>query len=109
MNNIKDIITKEVFNEIIEDIRIANDYQENLNKFFSKNGADGYIFQPDCTCSVLKLLHLIFGEKDADEWIEHFCLELNFGRKYKEGDVLDKDGKNIPLTTTDDLYRLLTE
>lgn len=103
------IITKENFKKIMEDVKLAHNYQEKLNNFFSKNNVDGYIFQPDCTCAVLQLLHLIFKEKDANEWISYFCFELDFGKKYKEGKVLDKNGKKIPLATIDDLYDLLTE
>lgn len=105
----KDIITKEYFNEIMSDIKNTYKYQEGLNDYFSKNGADGYIYQPDCVDTTMKLLHNIFKEKDADEWISYFCFELDFGRKYKDGLVKDEFGKIIPLATFDDLYTLLAE
>lgn len=105
----KEIVTKEYFNEIMESVKNAYKYQEGLNDYFSKNGADGYIYQPDCVDTTMKLLHKIFEEKDIDEWISYFCFELDFGRKYKEGLVKDKDGKDIPLATFDDLYTILTE
>lgn len=101
-------ITKEVFTQVLEDVKMVSDYQDHLNAFFKKNDVDGYIFQPDCTCSVLQLLHFIFGERDVEEWISYFCFELDFGRKYKDGMVTDKDGKNIPLGTIGDLYNVLT-
>ena len=103
----KEIITKEYFNEILQSVKSTYKYQEGLNDYFSKNGADGYIYQPDCVDTTLKLLHNIFGEKDKDEWISYFCFELDFGRKYKEGSVKDEFGKDIPLATFDDLYALL--
>lgn len=105
----KMIISKEYFNEIMENVKNTYKYQEGLNDYFSKNGADGYIYQPDCIDTTMKLLHNIFGEKDINEWISYFCFELDFGRKYKEGLVKDEFGKNIPLATFDDLYVLLTE
>lgn len=105
----KEIITKEYFFEIMENIKNTYKYQEGLNDYFSKNGVDGYIYQPDCVDTTMKLLHNIFGEKDTDEWISYFCFELDFGRKYKEGLVKDEFGNNIPLATFDDLYILLTE
>lgn len=105
----KDIITRELFKEVVEEIQKSYDYQEGLNRYFEKNNVDGYIYQPDCMCAAIKLLHNIFNEEDKDEWISYFCFELNFGRKYKDGLVSDKDGKNIPLATIDDLYDLLTE
>ena len=103
------IVSREIFTEVIEEVQKSYDYQEGLNNFFEKNSVDGYIYQPDCICAVIKLLHNIFIEKDTNEWISYFCFEINFGRKYKEGLVLDKDGKNINLSTIDDLYNLLTE
>lgn len=106
---IKEVITKEYFSEIMESIKKTYKYQEGLNNYFSKNGVDGYIYQPDCIDTTIKLLHKIFGEKDIDEWISYFCFELDFGRKYKEGMVKDEFGKDIPLSTFDDLYKLLIE
>lgn len=103
----KEFITREFFTEIIEEIQKVYDYQEGLNKYFEKHDVDGYIYQPDCMYATIKLLHYIFEEKDTDEWISYFCFELNFGKKYKEGSVLDENGKSIPLETIDDLYNLL--
>lgn len=105
----KDIITREYFNEIMESIKKTYKYQEGLNNYFSKNGVDGYIYQPDCIDTTMKLLHKLFKEKDINEWISYFCFELDFGKKYKEGLVKDEFGKDIPLATFDDLYTLLTE
>lgn len=102
------VITREVFKKVLEDAQQVNDYQVGLNNFFRKHNADGYIFQPDCMSSLLELLHLFF-EKDSDEWISYFCFELDFGRKYKDGMITDKNGKNIQLKTIDDLYDLLSE
>jgi len=100
-------MTKEDFISIIEDLQISHDYQIGLNRFFKKNNVDGYIFQPDCSCSVIKLLHMIFGEKDADEWIESFCFDFDFGRKYKDS-IKTKAGHVVPFSTADDLYNMLT-
>lgn len=105
----KEVITKEYFNEIMESVKKVFKYQEGLNDYFSKSGVDGCIFQPDCSDTVLKLLHKLFGEKDKNEWISYFCFELNFGKSYKTGLVKDEFGKDIPLATYDDLYKLLTE
>lgn len=102
------IITREIFREIMEEVKQVNDYQTELNGFFKKKDVDGYLIQPDCVSSTLKLLHLFF-DKDADEWISYFCFELDFGRRYKEGMVTDENGKSIQLKTIDDLYDLLIE
>lgn len=101
------MIRKEDFVEVLCEVREVNDYQEGLNKYFNEHGADGYLFQPDCVCSVIKLLHLMFGEKDRGEWISHFCFELDFGRKWKPGGCLDDDGQEITLSTPEELYDYL--
>lgn len=100
-------ISKEDFISAIEDIKSVNDYQEGLNNFFRKNNVDGYIFQPDCATTVLRLLHSICGDSDKYNLIEQFCLELDFGNKWKEGTITEKDGTDIKLQTTEDLYNYL--
>lgn len=101
-------ISKEAFINVIEDLKESNDYQKNLNKFFKNNNVDGYIYQPDCSCSVVKLLHIIFENSDADEWISFFCFDLDFGRKWKPGIVTAKDGSTINIATAEELYDYLT-
>jgi hypothetical protein len=105
----KETITREFFIEIMNDIEKTYRYQEGLNDYFAKNGADGYVYQPDCIDTTIKILHKFFEEKDIDEWISYFCFELDFGRKYKDGAIKDEFGKNITLATSDDLYNILTE
>lgn len=105
----KYLINKEDFVTTIEDIKLVNSYQDGLNNFFRKNNVDGYIFQPDCTATVLRLLHNIFGEADRDNWIEYFCFELDFGKKWKPDSVTKKDGTSIKLQTIEDLYEFLCE
>lgn len=102
-------MNKELFLEIMSEVQKTYEYQEGLNDFLKKQDVDGYIYQPDCVCSTLKLMHYIFGEKDADEWISYFCFELDFGKKYKDGLVKNAYGDDIVLKTLDDLYELLTE
>lgn len=102
-------ISKEDFIKAINDIEKVNKYHDSLNSFFQKNEVDGYIFQPDCVDTVLRLLHIVFGEADRDNWIEYFCYELNFGKKWKSGCITKKDGTDIKLETSEDLYNYLME
>ena len=92
-----------------KDVESVYKYQEGLNNFFRKNNVEGYIFQPDCASTVLRLLHMIFGDKDKNEWIEHFCFELNFGKKWEPGIIRDDNGLDITLQTPEDLYDLLQQ
>ena len=101
------MLSKEQFINAINDVKNVCRYQESLNNYFRKNNVDGYIFQPDCSSTVIGLLHTIFGEKDKDEWIDYFCFELDFGKKWKEGTITEKNGTDIILKTAEDLYNLL--
>lgn len=101
------MITKEEFVTIINEVEQVSKYSDNLNTFLHNNNVQGYLFQPNCTETTLRLLHLIFKQADVDEWISYFCYELNFGKKWKEGTVKDRDGADIKLQTAEDLYTLL--
>lgn len=103
----KIIISKEDFIAAMDDVMAASDYQSGLNQYFKDHDVDGFIFQPDCTCTVIRLLHSIFGESDHEEWISYFCFELDFGRKWKEGCITDNDGKEIRLSNAKELYEHL--
>ncbi|MCD7996390.1 MAG: hypothetical protein LUH21_04065 [Clostridiales bacterium] len=100
-------MNRELFIEIISDIQKTYDYQENLNSFLHEHGVEGYLFQPDCIPSTIKLLHVIFKVEDKDEWISYFCFELNFGRKWKSGMVKDENGKDILMDSPGALYDFL--
>ena len=101
------MISKKDFIKAIGDVENVCRYHEGLNNYFRKNNVDGYIFQPDCTSTVLRLLHSIAGIKDKDEWIDYFCFELDFGKKWCEGMITNDDGTDIVLKTAEDLYNLL--
>lgn len=97
-------LSKDEFIDVINDVKKSITYQNGLNNYFRKNEVDGYILQPDCVATTLRLLHLIFDNADADNIIERFCLELDFGRKWKPGIITTKDGASIELKSPDDLY-----
>lgn len=101
------MISKELFVEIIDDLNRAENYQKDLNSFFKAHDTDGYIFQPDCSVSVLKLLHEMFGKADEADWIEYYCFELDYGKKYKPGCVVDEHNKEIDMSSAENLYDFL--
>ncbi len=101
------MIDKELFIEVMEEAKKSDDYQNWLNQQLRKNGAGGYLFQPNCIDSVLKLLHFSFKESDVNDTIAYFCFELDYGRKWKPGMITEKDGTDIILSTSEDLYNYL--
>jgi hypothetical protein len=107
MQNI--ILSKEDFVSVIHDLQSVEEYQTGLNNFFKKHDVDGFIFQPDCSCAVYKLLHLIFGAADENDTIEYFCFELGFGSKWREGCFKDENGVDIKLSNAEELYDYLVQ
>lgn len=105
MNNV--LIKKDDFIEIIEDVRKVNKYHEDKNNFFSENGVDGYIFEPECCDTVVRLLHLIFGEYDSEDEIAQFCFAGNFGKRKKECVFKDDSGEEHEIKTAGELYDYL--
>lgn len=101
------MIGREEFLHALNDVCRAVDYEDRLNDFIYNNATEGYVIQPNCATTVVKLLHEVFGEADRDEWIDYWCWELNFGRKWKSGMVRDSHGNDVRLQTADDLYDLL--
>lgn len=102
------MLSKEIFKEVIEDMRDKFDFQTKLNDFFRENKVDGCIYYPDCSDSLLMVLEHVFSDEET-QMISYFCWELDFGRNWKPGDVEDTDGKEIKMETIDDLYAFLTE
>lgn len=103
------MISKEEFVKAINDVESVSKYHECLNNFFRKNNVEGYIFQPDCCDTVLRLLHTFFINGDKNEWIDYFCFELNFGKNWEAGLVKDEYGKEIVLNTPEALYELISK
>lgn len=44
---------------------------------------------------------------DTGDWIGYWIYELDFGRKYKSGDVTDANGVPIPFGSARELYNYL--
>lgn len=99
------IMSKESFCQVIDNYKSMWNFTDEMNDLFDKYKMDGNIYPPMCTETVIDLLEFIFN--DVNEWIQYWTLELEFGERYEDGDVQDKDGEVIPLKTAEDLYDLL--
>ena len=99
------IMSKESFCRVMDNYKSMWNFTDDLNDLFRKYKSDGEVFPPMCTGTVVDLLEYIFN--DVDEWIQYWTLELEFGERYEDGDVQDKDGNNISLKTSENLYDLL--
>ena len=102
------MLTKEQFVSAINDLQRAEDYQNGLNEYLRDNCSDGYIIQPDCSSTVIKLLEHIFGQEEMEiSDIFYFCYEIDFGRKFKIGDIVE-NGVEVDFSSADKLYDYLT-
>ena len=100
-------MNKESFCKVMDDYKSMFNFTDEMNELFRKYKSDGEVFPPMCTGTVVDLLEYIFN--DVNEWIQYWTLELEFGERYEDGDVQDKDGNNISLKTSENLYDLLVE
>jgi hypothetical protein len=105
------MISKELFVESMNELEKAINYQIQLNDFLKDNGSDGYVYQPDCSNSVIKLLENAFNLKpdkvSGYTDVSYFVYELNFGKNYQPGDVRDDDFKEVDFSSAETLYDYL--
>lgn len=103
------MISKETFVAAVNELRRAWDYQEGLNKYFRDNDVDGYVFQPDCSMMLVKVIEetmdLPVDEKLGSD-LAYFCYEINFGRDFKPGCITD-NGKDVDFSSAESLYDYL--
>ena len=103
-------MTKEKFCEIINKIKIVHDYHNELwelnsrynNKYrlFDIGDVDSY---PTLEDELVDVLVDIYESKD----IIYFIYELDFGKDWKPGMVID-NGEDIDLSTVEKLYDYIT-
>ena len=98
-------MSKESFCRVMDNYKSMFSFTDEMNELFDKYKADGNIYPPLCTSTVIDLLEFIFNDKD--QWINYWIFELDFGKNYEDGYVKDEHGEVIPLKTTEDLYDLL--
>ena len=98
-------MTKEVFVETINFMKTRFDNEIVINNYLTAEFGDA-IFYPYSNYEVqmVKVLEDIFH--DTGEWISYYIYELDFGRKWEPGCVTE-DGKDIPLSTPEELYDML--
>lgn len=104
---IKILISKEDFVSCINDIKDTMEYQNDLNKLFNKHNVDGYLYQPDCSAMLIRLLNKIFCVSSQDNYIEKFCFDTDFGKKHIDGMFLDAKNREIEINSPEELYDLL--
>lgn len=99
-------INKEQFCKIINDLEQNEKFVDELNKLFRHYRTDETICATGLENTVVQILEAIFKDEE-NQWISWWLWECDFGKSYKEGDVTEEDGTNIPLGTAGELYDFL--
>ena len=105
-------MTKEKFCQILRELeegeRLQCKVASAVRQFNSIVGSDfpepyGMVIAHDFL--VIDLLMEIMCDEDRD--IEYFCCELDYGKKFTMGDVVEEDGTQIDFSSADKLYDYL--
>lgn len=105
------MITKQEFVDIINKLKEVNDFVNETNDKARKlNDAIISDFFNASSLSisheniVVDLLENMFNDKDILSW---WLYDLDYGRKYKGGYIIEADGTEIDLSTPEKLYDYL--
>ena len=99
---------REVFKEVMTFIVDKNKKKDKLNDAWREYNPDGnYLsLDGDWETTIVQLLREYVGDYNDD--IGYWLYELNYGKEAKKNTVTDKNGRNIPIKTIDDLYNLIS-
>lgn len=108
-NNACRKLSKKEFCSILERLKEAKDLVDKVDELFNKSReniendfANGASLQISHESTVVKLLKIIMN--DQNDWIDYFIYELDYGREYEAGMILDEDGKDIEISSGEKLY-----
>jgi len=100
-------MTKEKFVEIINEIKKLHEYEDALYALNYNSGFDSELRFPTLEDTVISLLEEVM-HCPVDEYIgsdiSYFIYDLDFGKDWEPGMIIDKDGNSIDHSTTEKLY-----
>ena len=107
------VLSEQEFVNIINRLREASDLQEQVDKLF-RNSREN-IENDFCNAAALQISHessVVFLLKrimhDQYEYIDYFIYELDYGRKYETGMIIDENGQDIDIHTPKLLYDFIS-
>ena len=101
------MISKEFFVKVINELKELRDIYDDINNAGRKLTSFS-INNYEHEDLVFKILQEVFKDKEND-WTGYYLYELDFGKKWCEGKITDKEGNDIPLKTAEDLYNILID
>ena len=106
------IISKEKFVEIINRIKNYNELQDKIDDLFKDNieNRERDFMNAGSICIGHESIVVYLLERMFDtDMISYFIYELDYGKKYKAGYVLDENMNEIDLSTPEKLYDYLVQ
>ena len=102
-------MTKELFIATINSIQKQIEIDRKNSSMLQEMFPDDRIYCGYNNSELFNALNKILKEsmKDKYDWIYYFMYELDFGEKYYDGCVLDKDKSIIDLSNAERLYEFL--
>ena len=102
-------MTKELFIATINSIQKQIEIDRKNSSMLQEMFPDDSIYCGYNNSELFNALNKILKEsmKDEYDWIDYFIYELDFGEKYYDGCVLDKDKSIIDLSNAERLYEFL--
>lgn len=102
-------MNKELFVSTINSIQKQIEIDRKNSSMLQEMFPDDSIYCGYNNSELFNALNKILKEsmKDEYDWIDYFMYELDFGKKYYDGCVLDKDKSIIDLSTAENLYEFL--
>ncbi len=102
-------MNKELFVSTINSIQKQLEIDRKNSSMLQEMFPDDSIYCGYNNSELFNALNKILKEsmKDEYDWIDYFMYELDFGEKYYDGCVLDKDKSIIDLSTAENLYEFL--
>lgn len=104
MGNYDNCLKVDEFIKCIEELKTFYEFECGLNECLERFAVDGYLYFPDVITTTIKVLEKMF--QDEDGWIDYYCWELEFGKRWQPG-MISSEGKDVPLETPENLYALL--
>lgn len=107
------ILSEKEFVDIMNRLREASDLREQVDKLFRYSREN--IENDFCNAAALQISHentVVFLLKkmlhDKYDYIEYFIYELDYGRRYEVGMIVDENGQDIDIHTPDLLYDFIS-
>lgn len=105
-------MTFEEFDKTIGGIKDLFDFNSDIEDVINKyTNSYGCFFTGKLIDITIDLLAIIMNDKNTkthNSWLDYYIFELNFGKDYKDGDII-VDGKNVSLSNNRELYDFLVE